>query len=276
MEAKGQERCNPQSRPLTVERIEQWRKTLKDALGEARRLFAAAERLPADPDLRAKANWEIENLERCRMAALLEYHHGSIPSVTVENAADDLMTDLATCEKALQEEFQLAYEDGAIVQEAPNQPAVPTNNSEDANPAGAPIPAGAAENGPVMGEDGVTVGASETTRGEASVDEYYVLPGPKGDTATTTTVTPMTLRRAAAVTPRHPPPAATPRRLPPMPSKRTSTPTSAAVTSRKTQQPQQQQQQQEQQQQQQQKQQQQQQQQQQQAQEGHLSLCSSF
>ena len=243
MEAQGQERDNPQRQPLTVERVENWRKTVKDALGEARRLYAAAERLPADPDLRAKANWEIENLERFRMAALLEYHHGSITSVAVERAADDLLTDLATCEKALQEEFQLVYEEGSIVPDRPNQQAAPTSGSSDANPAGLQTSGNAAENG-------AAAGVSETTRGEASVDEYFVLPGPKGkDTATSATVTPVTLRRAAAVAPRPPPPTATPRRLPPTPTRRTLTPTSAAVTTEAVQQQQQQPQQQQQQQQ---------------------------
>ena len=103
MEAAGEERDNPQRRALTVERIAGWRQTLQDALGEARRQFGAAERLPDDLDLRAKANWEIESLERFRVAAMLEYHHGSIGSVAVERAADDLLTDLAVCEKALQD-----------------------------------------------------------------------------------------------------------------------------------------------------------------------------
>ena len=117
MEAAGEGRDNPQRKALTVERIEGWRKTLQDALSEARRQFGAAERLPDDLDLRARANWEIETLERFRVAAMREYHHGSIGSVAVERAADDLLTDLALCEKALQEELRVSYEDDSSAPE---------------------------------------------------------------------------------------------------------------------------------------------------------------
>ena len=57
---------------LMVDRIQQWRATLQDALDETRRQYAAASRRLNHPDFHAKANWEAENLERLCGAALPE------------------------------------------------------------------------------------------------------------------------------------------------------------------------------------------------------------
>ena len=217
--------------PFTVEQIGQWRASLQHALNETRRQYALVERLPNDPDVRAKANFEAENLERLRVAALAEYNAAIIPSVAVENAADELVTDLAICETALQEEFFVLVENDEESATAPEQQTTPGRQAALAAPENQGTPKSSNTTHARTPPAGTKSGGEETPTGETTIDEYVILSGPAAATAASTaaTVPALTLRRRARreATPRHPPPTATPRRLPPTPENDSS---SAAAT----------------------------------------------
>ena len=210
---------------LTIERVGQWRAALQHALNETRRQYELVDRLPNDPDVRAKANYEAENLERLRVAALAEYEDADIP-VAVENAADDLVTDLAICEKALQEEFFVLVENDDVSAAAPEPQTTPEQQAAPAAPA--------SRESPKSGETASAGTPPAGTGPETTIGEYVVVSDPAAAAApatpTTATVPALTLRQKARkeATPRHPPPTATPRRLPPTPTDSSSAATSAA------------------------------------------------
>ena len=161
------------------------------------------------------------------MAALAEYEDANIP-VAVENAADDLVTDLAICEKALQEEFFVLVENDDGSAAAPEPQAAPEQQAAPVAPTSRESP-----------KSGETTSAGTLPAGtgpETTIDEYVVLSDPAAAAApatpTTATIPALTLRRKTRkeATPRHPPPTATPRRLPPTPTDSSAAAPTATTT----------------------------------------------